>query len=127
VSFRVLVICEDPTLDRFIIQPLVERLLEECGRPRARIQILTDPWLRGKDDVRKQIGSIVERYASFDLWLCIIDADGKDYTAMFDDMGKRCGSKLVCCAAVQEVKRGCSRDTLPGCLDHRPKCERTTP
>jgi hypothetical protein len=104
VSFRVLVICEDPTHDQFILRPLLERLLTRCDRGHSRIHILTDPWLRGKDDLRKRIGEIVERYASFDLLLCIIDSDGKDCSGMLDEMMQRFGPKLLCCAAVQEVE-----------------------
>ena len=104
MSFRVLVICEDPTHDQFILKPLMERLLERCERKSPRVQILTDPWIKGKDDLRRRLGEIVERYRSYDLLVCVIDADGKDCSGLLEEMTKRFGPKLLCCAAVQEVE-----------------------
>ena len=43
MSLKVLVIAEDPTNNGYILKPLVSRLLEECGKPNTKVQILTDP------------------------------------------------------------------------------------
>ncbi len=37
MSFRVLVIPEDPTYNGYILQPIVERMLGELGKPNAII------------------------------------------------------------------------------------------
>ena len=40
MSFRVLVIPEDPTLNGYILKPLAERLLEDAGKPNAKVKVL---------------------------------------------------------------------------------------
>jgi hypothetical protein len=47
MSFRVLVIPEDPTYNGYILKPLVERMLAEAGKPNARVTLLTNPKLGG--------------------------------------------------------------------------------
>jgi hypothetical protein len=43
---KVLVIPEDPVLDRFILAPIVERLFEDLGQ-KTRVAVLENPRLRG--------------------------------------------------------------------------------
>jgi len=38
VSYRVLVISEDPTHNGYILAPLIGRILQECGKPNAKIK-----------------------------------------------------------------------------------------
>ena len=49
MSFNVLVIPEDPTLNGHILKPLAERLLKDAGKPKARVKVLDKPRLRGYD------------------------------------------------------------------------------
>lgn len=42
MSFNVLVIPEDFTKDEHILKPLVERILEECGR-KPTVEVCRDP------------------------------------------------------------------------------------
>jgi hypothetical protein len=50
---KVLVIPEDPTLDQYILKPVVNRLFADLGRT-ARIDILSNPRLRGVDQELSQ-------------------------------------------------------------------------
>jgi hypothetical protein len=108
VSYRVLVIPEDPTNNGYILRPLVARMLDECGKTHAKIQILTNPKSDGYEHAKRLIREeVIERYAHFDLLLFLPDADGKDRSAEFAAMEGEAEMKhvlLICCAAVQEVE-----------------------
>ncbi len=73
---RVLIIPEDPTLDRHVIQPVVARIFQDLGRP-ARIEVLTDPHLTGVDQAldRDMVEEILEDNRMIDLFLLIVDRD----------------------------------------------------
>lgn len=106
MSFKVLVIPEDPTYNGAILLPVVQRVLKEAGRPNAKIKILTDPAMKGIDGARDMIrGEIFRRWGrSFDLWLFIPDADrASGLTELEADMAKN-GVYLICCAADPEVE-----------------------
>ena len=69
MSTRVLVIPEDPTNNGYILKPLVEMVMEEVGRPRARVTVLTNPRLRGYDHAARAIrNDLAVRYRYLDLW-----------------------------------------------------------
>ena len=44
---RVLIIPEDPTLDRHVLQPIIEGVFDDLKRP-ARVDVLNDPHLHSK-------------------------------------------------------------------------------
>lgn len=73
---RVLIIPEDPTLDRHVLQPIVHRIFQDLGR-KARIDVLTDPHLRGVDQAlgSEVVGAIVEDNRMIDLFLLVVDRD----------------------------------------------------
>lgn len=108
MSYRVLVIPEDPTLNGYILRPLVSRMLAECGKEKAKVQILTNPKADGYEHAKRLVrDEILERYAHFDLLLFLPDADGKDRTAEFAALEQEANSRnvrLICCAAVEEVE-----------------------
>ncbi|MGO9085131.1 MAG: hypothetical protein ACLP6G_18225 [Terriglobales bacterium] len=107
MSFRVLVIPEDPTYNGYILKPLVERVLGECGKPNARVMVLTNPKADGYEHAKALLGDIFQRYKHHDVMLFLPDADGKDRSAEFQHLEKKAndsGVKLICCAAVQEVE-----------------------
>jgi hypothetical protein len=90
VSFKVLVIPEDPTYNGYILKPLCERILEEGGRPRALITILTNPKVSGYADAKtKLLSEIPELWSHMDLMSFICDADGKDRCAEFSELERR--------------------------------------
>ena len=107
MSCNVLVIPEDPTYNGYILRPLVSRLLQECGKANAGVKVLTDPKVSGFEHACGSMPDIVERYQHFHLLLFLPDADGKDRAGKFaklESEAGKAGSKMICCAAVQEVE-----------------------
>ena len=107
MSTRVLVIPEDPTNNGYILKPLVEMVMEEVGRPRARVTVLTNPRLRGYDHAARAIrNDLAVRYRYLDLWLFFPDADRATPDAMKDleDSLKSKDITLLCCPARPEVE-----------------------
>ena len=107
MSFRVLVIPEDPVQNGHILKPLVRALMRDSGRPAARVQLLTEPRVRGYDQAVKVIrGELPELYGFLDLWLFFPDADRASAEAtrrLEADVGAR-GTSLFCCSAQPEVE-----------------------
>jgi hypothetical protein len=104
LSCNVLVIPEDPTLNGYILHPLVSRLLESCGKGNAKVTVLRNPKVSGFEHACGSMPAIVERYKYFDLLLFLPDADGKDRSGQFALLESEHGRKLICCAAAQEVE-----------------------
>jgi hypothetical protein len=108
VSFNVLVVPEDPTFNGYILRPLVERLLGECGKPNAKISVLSSPRAKGYDHAKSMIeNELLGRYVHLDLILFLPDADGKDRSPAFKALEARAiavGIKLICECAVQEIE-----------------------
>ena len=107
MSFRVLVIPEDPKQNGHILKPLVRALMRVSGRPAARVRLLTEPRVRGYAQAVKVIrDELPERYGFFDLWLFFPDADLASTEAMRRleaDVTER-GMSLFCCPAQPEVE-----------------------
>lgn len=79
MSYRVALICEDHTLDQYILRPVAEALLREIGKPRAIVRPVTDPRLKGLGDLRKELPNLIKRYGPIsDLVIVAIDADCED-------------------------------------------------
>lgn len=108
MSLRVLVIPEDPVYNGYLLQPLVERLLAECGRPKARVSILSNPRTEGYEHAKRLIrDELLASYRHVDLLLFLPDRDGKEREAELDALenyAAEVGVKLLCCAAVEEVE-----------------------
>lgn len=107
MSVRVLVIPEDPTLNGYILKPLVEMILAEAGKPAAKVTVLTNRRVRGYDEAVRTIRSeLSSRYAFMDLWLFIPDADRANDDAMRDlELSLRKQNiRLLCCPAEPEVE-----------------------
>jgi hypothetical protein len=105
MSLRILVIPEDPTLNGYILKPLVERIMAEVGKPNARVQLLTNPKLDGYDHARRAIREELPlRYGHFDLWLFLPDADKASGLEPLERELVQRGITLFCCAACPEVE-----------------------
>ncbi len=108
MSFDVLVIPEDPSNNGYILKPLVSRILAMCGKPNARVTVLTNPRAQGYEHAKSLLrGQLFERYRHMNLFLFLPDADGKDRSAEFrglEEEADRQGVRLLCCAAEQEVE-----------------------
>ena len=120
MSFTVLVIPEDPVLNGHILKPLTKSIMADAGRPAAKVDVLSNPRLRGYDDAVKALRSgYLERYRFKDLWLFFPDADkatGDAMRALEEHVAKQ-GIALLCCAAQPEVEiYACVafRDYIPG-------------
>lgn len=73
---KVLIVPEDPTLDRHVLKPVVERVLSDLGKT-ARVYVLTDPHLRGIDQALDSatLTGIIEDNAMIDLFILAVDRD----------------------------------------------------
>jgi hypothetical protein len=105
VSFRVLIIPEDPTYNGYILQPLVERMLSELGKPNARVAVLTNPKLNGYVHAVSAIkGDLADRYGHLDLWLFLPDGDRAGNLEQLENELAGRSVHLFCCAAQPEVE-----------------------
>lgn len=107
MSTRVLVIPEDPTNNGTILRPMVTAVMADAGRPSAKVEILTNPRLRGYDSACRAIrGDLNARYGFMDLWLFFPDADLASPEAMdtLERDLRQEGVTLFCCPAVPEVE-----------------------
>ena len=107
MSFNVLVIPEDPTLNGYILKPLTQAIVTDAGRPAANVTVLPRPRLRGYAHARKAIrDELPELYAHFHLWLFFPDADKATGGAMQDleVHVREQGIMLLCCAAQPELE-----------------------
>ncbi|MBV9869351.1 MAG: hypothetical protein JO214_01885, partial [Frankiaceae bacterium] len=108
MSYRVALVCEDHTLDQFVLRPVVEALLREVGKPRAIVRAVTDPQLRGIGDLKRELCGIVARYSTVsDLIIIAIDRDCLDaradsFQALLDTCDGR--EKAVLVVARQELE-----------------------
>jgi len=107
MSFRVLVIPEDPTHNGYLLKPVVEAVLADAGRPRARVTVLNNPRLEGYDHALRAIrDELPDRYGFWDLWVFIPDADRASVEAMANlekELGEK-GISLICSPAQPEVE-----------------------
>ncbi len=112
MSYRVLVIPEDPTYNGYILQPLVKALLDRAGKPNSRVAVLTDPHIWGVDQAIFSAPKIVHDNPMYDLFLLMVDRDarlgnGEDRLQRLRDAERRAmeGERLLlACAAVEEVE-----------------------
>lgn len=108
MSFKVLAVPEDPTYNGYLLKPLLERMLQEVGKPNAIVEVLNNPKVSGYDEAKRRLrDEILDRYRHFNLIRFLPDADGKDRSGEFDSLegtARTKGVRLICCAAVQEVE-----------------------
>ena len=120
MSFTVLVIPEDPMLNGHILKPLAKAIMADAGRPAAKVDVLSNPRLRGYDHAVQVIrDELPGRYRFKDLWLFFPDADKATDDAMqaLEEHVAKQGIALLCCAAQPEVEiYACAafRNELPG-------------
>ena len=107
MSFQILLIQEDPKYNGYIVKPLIEKMLKELGKSSAKLKTFESSYIRGYENVKKEIPSIIERYRHYNLFLFLPDADGKDKTKEFLQMKKKANkidTNLICCAAKEEIE-----------------------
>ena len=105
MSLKVLVIPEDPTYNGAILKPVVSRILEEIGRPKAEIKVLTDPAMKGIGNAKELIRTqVANKWGHLPLWLFIPDADRAGDLTPFEKEMRGRGIPLLCCAARPELE-----------------------
>lgn len=120
MSFTVLVIPEDPVLNGHILKPLTKAVMTHAGRSAAKVDVLSNPRVRGYDHAVQVIRSeLPGRYRFKDLWLFFPDADKATSEAMqaLEEHIAEQGITLLCCAAQPELEiYACAafRDEIPG-------------
>lgn len=75
MSLRVMIIPEDPRLDTYIVQPVVQALLSELDRP-AHAETVRNPQVQGIEDAIAKTPGIVARYPQYDVFILVLDRDG---------------------------------------------------
>ena len=109
MSLRVLIVPEDPINNGYILKPLVARMLQECGKPNAKVDVLTNPRARGYENAKKLLEQdVLSSYGRrCELLLFLPDRDGTDRVAEFERLETVAADQkvtLLCCAAVEEVE-----------------------
>jgi hypothetical protein len=104
---KVLIIPEDPTLDQYILKPIVERICADHGL-RARVDVLRDPHLRGVAQAldRDIVAGIIRDNPMEDLLILMIDrdCDRLGNTTKTATRLEEHPDHLLACLACQEVE-----------------------
>lgn len=103
---KVLVIPEDPVRDRYILKPLVERLLSDLGRT-GSVDVLTNPRMRGVAQAldRSTLDDVVQTYRMIDLFLVLVDRDGdRARHELARAREQDHPGKLLVCLAIEEIE-----------------------
>jgi hypothetical protein len=79
MSYKVLVIPEDFTKDEHILKPLAERILQDLGKPNARVEVCRDPNFGGIGEALKikRLRKVIAQYCTSDLFILLVDRDGE--------------------------------------------------
>jgi hypothetical protein len=77
MSLNVLVIPEDFRKDQYVLAPLVRRMFREIGKPRARVQVCTDPVMGGITEALdwERLQEVIEMYPIVNIFLLLVDRD----------------------------------------------------
>lgn len=106
MSCKVLVIPEDPTLNGYLLKPLVEKVMEDAGKRQAKVLVLRDPKVGGFSQAVDLItsGKLRDKYGHYDFWLFLPDGDmAKDLREMEQKVvGQK--ARLITCAIQPEVE-----------------------
>lgn len=79
MSLRIQLAFEDHTHDQYLVRPVVEALLKDAGLARSQVRAITDPRIRGVEDLRANACMILARYGPIsDVVIFAIDADRQD-------------------------------------------------
>lgn len=103
---KVLIIPEDPTLDRFILKPVVQQIFAEFGKS-PWIEVLSNPRLRGVAQALDPsvLARIVAARPMFDLFLVLIDQDGDaGRSAVAGQREVEQQGRLFVCLAIEEIE-----------------------
>ncbi|GAB4288390.1 MAG: hypothetical protein Fur0025_22500 [Oscillatoriaceae cyanobacterium] len=76
---NVIVIPEDFRKDQYMLKPIIQAMMAQIGKPRAKVIICKDPLLGGVEEALKweNIERIIKRYPMVNLFLLCVDRDSK--------------------------------------------------
>lgn len=57
--FKVLIIPEEPTNNCYILKPLIKRMMKECGKPNAQVDVLINPRAQGYNHAKTLMSEII--------------------------------------------------------------------
>lgn len=103
---KVLIIPEDPTLDQYILKPIVGRIFADLGKA-PRIEVLFNPRLRGVSQALDSaiLTNVVETFRMIDLFLVLVDRDGNPHHAgVAHQREAEHQGRLFACLAIEEVE-----------------------
>jgi hypothetical protein len=95
---NVLIIPEDSSKDRYILNPIIEAMIKSASKPRAKIRIYEGRKPHGIDQVLRweRIKEIIDSYPQVDLFLLIVDRDGDEHRrSQLDSLENRATAVLV--------------------------------
>jgi hypothetical protein len=104
---KVLIVPEDPTLDQYILKPIVQRICTDHGI-KARVDVLSDPHLHGVDQALSKdiVAGIVRDNPMEDLFVLMVDRDcdrlGNSTKAAARE--EEHSGRVLACLACQEVE-----------------------
>jgi hypothetical protein len=103
---KVLVIPEDPSLDQYILKPVVARIFADLGKS-PRIEVLSNPRLRGVSQALDSaiLADIVATFPMIDLFLVLVDRDGDEGRLTVANVREtEHPNHLFVCLAIEEVE-----------------------
>jgi len=109
VSFRVLVILEDYRKDRYMVEPILEKMMDEIGGP-AKIQICMKPHLTGVSQVLTwaRLEEVFDLHKMVDLFVLAVDRDAEEGRVIrlteLEKQAKESGRNLIAENAWQEIE-----------------------
>lgn len=104
---RVLIVPEDPSLDQYVLKPIVERIFSDLGRA-VRVDVLTDPHITGASQAldAQVLSGIVDDNQMIDLFLLMVDrdCDRQTHEAKVAARQREHAPRLIGVLACQEVE-----------------------
>lgn len=78
MSLNILIITENDTYDQHIAKPVVEKILSEVGKSKAKIVVCSKPRFNGIDDCtnpEKLIHEVISEYSMVNIFILLVDRD----------------------------------------------------
>ncbi len=81
MSFNVLIIPEDLRKDQYVLKPIFKRMLSECGKPKAKVEVCQERLGGVREALKKErLETIIEDYRwMVNLFILCVDRDGDEH------------------------------------------------
>lgn len=100
---KVLIVCEDHSLDQYVAKPIVERALVEVGAT-GSVRVLTDPRLQGVSQLLQELPGILAD-AMEQIVVVVVDNDcDRERTRAKLSAAVASETRVVMCCAIEEVE-----------------------